>query len=211
MNKKAIFFDLDGTLWNALDPLMESWNKAMEDKGLSYRFDLEKMTSYMGLTPEETVPLAFPDVPFSKGLSYFNCCLKAEVIYLSAHPGALYPEEEAVLKELSSSYPLYVVSNSGKGYVENYLKACGMGKYFTGHICAGDYGYPKWKNILVLKEKEGLSQVIYVGDTNKDRIESEKAGAMFIHADYGFGRIPGCENEIKSLIELPKAVDKLFS
>ena len=31
--KKALFFDMDGTLWDALVPLMESYNIAQEREG----------------------------------------------------------------------------------------------------------------------------------------------------------------------------------
>ena len=32
--KRAIFFDLDGTLWNALDTICHAWNEAMKKAGL---------------------------------------------------------------------------------------------------------------------------------------------------------------------------------
>lgn len=208
--KKALFFDLDGTLWDALVPLTDSWNDAMEKAKLPYRFTLEKMKSYMGLTPEETCPLAFPGTDLETGLKYFHIVLTAEIAYLSKHPGKLYPEEEKVLKELSKEYPLYIVSNSDKGYVENYLTACHMAPYFKGHICAGDTGKAKWENILYLKAKEGIDEVTYIGDTLKDKKESEKAGVPFIHAAYGFGLIDPDPVKISSLSELPKVASLVF-
>src|SRR5574344_868578 len=145
--RKCVFFDLDGTLWNALVPLTQAWNQAMDKAHEPYRFDLVKMQSFMGLTPEETAPLAFPGANEKKGMDLFRLALKAEIAYLSQHPGILYPQEEEVLGKLEKSYDLYIVSNSDKGYVENYLQACHMEQHFKGHICAGDTGYPKWKNI----------------------------------------------------------------
>lgn len=208
--KKALFFDLDGTLWDALVPLTESWNEAMKEHQLPYRFDLKKMQSYMGLTPEETVPLSFPDVRMEEGLKYFKIAVAAEIKYLASHPGTLYPKEEEVLRELSSLYPLYIVSNSDKGYVENYLSACHMEKYFVGHVCAGDRGLAKWENILYLKKKENIDSLIYIGDTNKDKVESEKAHVPFVHAAYGFGKIDPDPCKIDSLEELVPLAKKLL-
>jgi phosphoglycolate phosphatase len=207
---KSIFFDLDGTLWDALLPLTQTMNQTMIAAGKPYRFTPDTVRPFMGLTPEETVPVAFPGMEFSEGLALFKKSLADEVKYLSVHPGKLYPHEEEVLQILSKRYPLYVVSNSDKGYVENYLRSCQMEKYFAGHICAGDTGFPKWKNIVYLREKEKISQVIYIGDTLKDRIESEKAGVLFIHAAYGFGAIPDEPHAIASLAELPEMAARLF-
>lgn len=208
--KKSIFFDLDGTLWDALAPLTDSWNNAMIKYHLPMRFTLDMTRSYMGLTPEETVPLAFPGVPFEKGLEIFREAIGEEIKHLAVHPGKLYPHERKILGELQKKYPLYVVSNSDKGYVENYIKSCHMEQYFAGHICAGDTGFPKWKNIIYLKEKEKIDQVIYIGDTLKDKVEAEKAGVLFIHAAYGFGAIEDDRCFISSLDELPQKAEHLF-
>ena len=209
--KKAIFFDLDGTLWDALVPLTECWNKAMEEYGYHFRFDLLKMKSFMGLTPIETVPLAFENVSIEKGLELFKICLDAEIKYLATNPGKLYDNEIKVLEELSEKYPLYVVSNSDKGYIENYLTACNTNKYFKGHLCAGDTNLDKWQNIKLLQEKEEIDEVIYVGDTLKDMNESHKAGVKFVHASYGFGIIENPDFKINSLNELIPLVTKIFN
>ena len=210
INKKAILFDLDGTLWNALDTITEAWNKAMKEHNLKYSFSLETMKSFMGLTPKETAPLAFKDVDLNKGLEYFVLCLNEEIKYLRVHPGKLYEDEEEVLKELSKHYPLFIVSNSDKGYIEDYLNAYDFNKYFKDHVCAGDTDLEKWQNILYIKNKYQLEEIIYVGDTKKDLNESIKAGVKFIHASYGFGEIEEEVSKISKLRELPDLIKKVF-
>ena len=210
ISKKAILFDLDGTLWNALDTITEAWNKAMKEHNLKYSFSLETMKSFMGLTPKETAPLAFKDVDLNKGLEYFVLCLNEEIKYLRIHPGKLYEDEEEVLKELSKHYPLFIVSNSDRGYIEDYLNAYDFNKYFKDHVCAGDTDLEKWQNILYIKNKYQLEEIIYVGDTKKDLNESIKAGVKFIHASYGFGEIEEEVNKINKLKELPDLIKKVF-
>ena len=210
VNKKAILFDLDGTLWDALDTITEAWNKAMKDNNLNYSFSIATMKSFMGLTPRETAPLAFKDVSLEKGLEYFSLCLNEEIKYLRIHPGKLYEDEEEVLKVLQKDFPLFIVSNSDKGYIEDYIEAYRFKKYFTDHVCAGDTNLEKWQNILYIKNKYDLKDIIYVGDTLKDQNESNKAGVKFIHAAYGFGEIKEEVNKINSLKELPDLVKKVF-
>jgi len=208
--KKALFFDLDGTLWDAIIPLTESWNKAMESVNEPFRFNFESMKSFMGLTPEETVPLAFKGKNLQEGMKLFNICLHDEIEYLSHNPGKMYPYEEEVLDLLSKKYPLYIISNCGKGYIENYLNALHMKKYFVDKTCIGDTGLEKWQNILYLKERDKIDEIIYIGDTNKDKIESLKANVRFIHARYGFGKIKDETNYIDDLKELDDVVTKIF-
>lgn len=207
---KAIFFDLDGTLWDALIQIKEAWNKAMKENKLNYTFSLETIKSFMGLTPLETAPLAFKDVSLKKGLEYFALCLKEEILYLQNNPGKLYPHEEEILKVLSNKYPLFIISNSDKGYIEGYLKAYNFNKYFKGHVCAGDTNLEKWENINLVKNNYNYKEVIYVGDTKKDFLESQKANVNFIHASYGFGKIDESVLKINSLQELPGLIEKVF-
>ncbi len=209
--KQAIFFDLDGTLWDAIDQIKESWNKTMIELNEPFRFSFEMIKSTMGLTPLETLPITFPGLEEEKAMKLFKECIKGEIEFLAKKPGTIYPHEDEVLEELMKDYFLYVVSNCDKGYIENYLSSCGKDKYFKGKLCAGDLGLAKYQNIMYLKEKEGIDEVIYVGDTLKDKVESNKANVKFIHAAYGFGVIENDEYKINSLLELPKLAKELFS
>jgi phosphoglycolate phosphatase len=208
--KKAIFFDLDGTLWDALAPITYSWNEAMIKNDKHYRFDDTSIRSIMGLTPEETALLVFNDVPLKEGLELFKICVKAELEYLAIHPGKLYPLEKETLEELSKSYPLYIISNCDKGYIENFLNSLNMTKYFKGHICVGDNGFAKWQNIVYLKDINKFDDVIYIGDTLKDKTESTKANVKFIHANYGFGHIDNDQYFVNKISDLPPLINKLF-
>jgi phosphoglycolate phosphatase len=206
----SLIFDLDGTLWDAVSPITAAWNQAMAEEKAPFLFDEAKIKSYMGLTPEETCPLAFPGVPFEEEMRLFQACLRSEIAYLSKNPGKLYPKEREVLAELSKTYSLYLVSNSDKGYVENYLTACQMSAFFSGHVCAGDTGLAKWANIQYLMKRENLAKALYIGDTAKDKNETEKAGIPFIHAAYGFGEIPHCRYRLSRLADLPLVAAEVF-
>lgn len=207
--KQCLFFDLDGTLWDALEQITTSWNQAM--KKYNYQYDLDTIKSFMGLTPKETCPLAFKNHSLEEGLKLFDIVLKAEIDYLSKNPGKIYPNEDEVLSLLKEKYDLFIVSNCDKGYIENYLNACQKTQYFTDHVCVGDTSLDKWQNILYLKKKYQIDEIIYIGDTLKDKIEANKANVKFIHANYGFGKIDNEENEINSLYELIPLVEKLFN
>lgn len=208
--ENSIIFDLDGTLWDALSPITLAWNIAMKKANAPYAFSEDTMRSFMGLTPEETGPLAFPGRSFEEQMKLFRLCLNEEIAYLAVHPGKLYPKEKETLALLSKRYSLYLVSNSDKGYVENYLSACQMEAYFSGHVCAGDTGLPKWGNILYIMKKENLTNALYIGDTLKDKNETEKAGIPFIHAAYGFGEIPNYPYRIARLEDLPLEAERVF-
>lgn len=209
--KPALIFDLDGTLWDALKGVTIAWNAAMAKEGQDYFFTEAICKSYMGLTPEETCPLAFPNKTLAEQMRLFRSCFQSELKYLSVHPGTLYPDEEKTLAALTKDYDLYLVSNSDKGYVENYLNACSMGGYFKGHVCAGDTDAPKWKNIRYIMEQYGIREAAYIGDTDKDRLESKAAGVPFIWAAYGFGVRVNAKYYIRNISELPQAAKLVFS
>lgn len=210
---KSIFFDLDGTLWNALVTTRESYNEIMEEENLPYRYTLDFIESITGRNPELAMAKCFPDLSKDRQIELYSKCQERVLKNLSAHPGIIYQNESEVLEELGKKYPLYIVSNCKKSYIENYL--CGnyhMEMYFRGHICVGDTGKEKYENIRFLMENLGFDDVIYVGDTPLDLEQARKANVRFIHAAYGFEHIEE-ENvpSVMSIDELPSKVEEVFA
>ena len=211
MKNKAVIFDLDGTLWDAIGSIKEGWNLAMKSALSQLSFSYERIKSFMGLTPEETISILSKEVPFKEAKKLFYLAMDSELKYLKDNPGTLYPDEEKVLKKLSEKYTLFVVSNAVNGYIDNYINYFHFDKYFSDFLCAGDTNLDKCENIKLIMKKHNIDKAIYVGDTQKDMIESNKAGVYFVHAKYGFGKIKENVTSIDSLSELPHLVDDIFS
>ena len=118
--KRGIVFDLDGTLWDSSQEVVSSWNEVLKNyqKG-RYLITLEQMKGAMGLPMLELGKKLWPSLAEEEILPLLNECMKKENIYLLSHPGKLYPHVKETLEKLHSLYPLYIVSNAQKGYIED--------------------------------------------------------------------------------------------
>ena len=47
----AIIFDMDGTLWNALDSYARIWNVCMREFAISGQIEAADLLRYMGFSP----------------------------------------------------------------------------------------------------------------------------------------------------------------
>ncbi len=201
--KNGIIFDLDGTLWDSSQQVVDSWNEILKtyEKG-KYQITLEDMQGAMGLAMTDIGRKLWPSLEEEKMIPLLQRCMEFENQYLLTHPGTLYPGEEETLRNLSRHYSLFIVSNAQKGYIEAYLSSTGMGRYFQDHLSWGDTKEAKEKTMLLMKEKHHLSKAIYVGDTAMDEIATRKAKLPFVHAAYGFGQAKSPDGAISSLSEL---------
>ena len=78
------------------------------------------------------------------------------------------PDVYDALKELSEKIPLYIVSNCQTGYDTTCIETSGIEDFISGHLCYGETLLPKSGSIRKLMEREGLKDVVYVGDTPSD-------------------------------------------
>ena len=107
-----------------------------------------------------------------------------------------------MLEILSKKYYLYIVSNCQKGYIEAFLHAHHLEKYFKDIEMSGRTGKDKGHNILLLMERNHIQEAVYIGDTHGDQEASRFAGIPFIFASYGFGNVTHPDKVIKSFKEL---------
>ena len=83
------------------------------------------------------------------------------------------------LEVLKQDYRLFIVSNAQCGYPELMMEKLGIRQHFEGWMCFGDTGLPKGDTIRILMERHGVTDAVYIGDTQGDLEASQKAGIPF--------------------------------
>lgn len=192
--KKAILFDLDGTLWDSGETVLPAWNRVLAQVGVRPPVTMDELNSFMGLGPQDLADKFLPMLSDpSERLALFTRCFDAEVEAIRAEGARLYEgvtEMLAALKERGCF--LAVVSNCKDGYIQAFLDYFGLHEIFTDFESAGATGLTKGENIALVLERNGFTteEALYVGDTVWDMEASRKAGVDFLHAAYGFGSVP---------------------
>lgn len=201
---KALIFDVDGTLWDSRRPVAIAWDRVIEQEtGKALGLNAENMSSLFGKQMDEICRLVFPDLPDEKRFAIGNKCFEYENAYLADDPGDLFPGVADTLEKLAASYPLYIVSNCQCGYIEVFLESTGLGHFFKGHLCFGDTRLSKGQTIRRLMAEHGLTDVVYIGDTQGDANACLEARVPFVFAAYGFGEVENPWKTIDSFSELP--------
>lgn len=208
--KKGIIFDLDGTLWDSSEQVVEAWNEVLSRyPDLNRQITSADMQGYMGKTMYDIAALMLPDTEVQLRNRIMDECCENEHVYLEKHNGTLYPQlEETLTKLKEKGYSLYIVSNCQDGYIQLFLKVNHLEKYFDDIECQGATGKPKSDNISLVVQRNALDKAFYVGDTLLDMQSADKAGVPFIHAAYGFGKPDRETPKIHSFSELPELTNK---
>ena len=207
---KGILFDLDGTLWDSSEIVVDAWNACIAEKtDRPERITSEDMKSYMGKTLDVIASLIFPSLPAEEQLRIIRMCFVYEEEYIKNRRPRFFEGEREVLEALSKEYKLAVVSNCQVGYIELYMGHCGFPELFCDFESAGNTGLSKGRNIRLVMERQGIEKCVYVGDTAGDEQASREAGVPFIHAAYGFGTPEAPDAAIHSLSELAEAAARL--
>ena len=211
MKKKAIIFDLDGTLWDSAQAVVDSWNEKIQFfPDIDYYITLEQMYGYMGKTMEEIGLAFFNTVSKERALELLKICMDYENLYIEEHGGVLFEGLEETLVALKEEYFLAIVSNCQEGYIEAFLKHHKLEKYFDDTENYGRTKRCKGDNIKLLVERNNIDAV-YVGDTMGDYDATMQAGLPFIHAAYGFGTVPEGTAKVDDIRELPKKVKEILN
>lgn len=206
-----LLFDLDGTLWDSAPAVAEAWNEVFQQEDPSLPLlTVDDIHGVMGMTMKEISEALYPDYHSPRRAAIFDRCCTYEVEYLYTHCGTLYPGFRPTLEALKAAgFDLAVVSNCQLGYIDAFLSSSGAADLFIDYEEWERTGLAKGENIKLVMARNGYSKGIYIGDTNKDREAALLAGIPFIHAAYGFGKVPAADAVIGSLSDLPAAVEKL--
>jgi phosphoglycolate phosphatase len=212
---EAIIFDLDGTLWNAVDGICWCWNQVLQkhpqsrSNAKSIELSKEELSGYLGLPMTEIANRMCPGISDEEKQRILEECCKVENDYLNEHGGILYPELEKTLLELKKDYKLFVVSNCQKGYIESFINAHKLSAYFDDIECWGNNLLPKGENNKLIMKRNNVTRAVYVGDTAGDEESARVAGILFIFAKYGFGQAKAPDFVLEEFSKLPALMDRI--
>lgn len=176
----GILFDLDGTLLNTLDDLMDAVNHTME--AFDYpRHSREEVRRFVGNGAGRLLQLSVPQgrdwqEPLAAFQSYYreHCQIKT-----APYPGIV--EALYALKK----YPMAIVSNKPDAAVK---KLCAQ--YFPGIYAQGEHpGCPRKPSpdmVRIAMEHIGVDRCIYVGDSEVDVLTAHNAAVPCLSVLWGF-------------------------
>lgn len=210
--KKAVIFDLDGTLWDAGEPIAKSWTEALHANGVDLTVTEARIKSLMGKPMEAIMEALVPDIDEKTRLGLLKDCCRHEEEILRAQGGILFDGLHQMLTQLRrEGYHLSIISNCQDGYIETFLDYHKMHSFFDDYECPGRTGVLKADNIRLVMERNQIDRAVYVGDTQGDLDASRKAGVPFIYARYGFGSVDDETYAADGLLELPAQVEKVYA
>lgn len=180
----GVIFDLDGTLLDTLEDLLDATNYALTACGYPER-TLAELRRFVGNGAYNQIRLSLPEgteeEEIQRVLSIYKPYYTANC-QIKTRPYAGIPE---VLAQLGEKYPLAIVSNKPDPAVK---ALCAQ--YFPGIYALGEKpGCPrKPAPDMVYRAMEaiGADRCLYVGDSEVDILTAKNAGAPCLSVLWGF-------------------------
>lgn len=207
----GVIFDLDGTLLDTLEDLMDATNYALTTCGYPER-TLAQLRRFVGNGAYNQIRLSLPEGAAEEEIQRVLSVYKP---YYTAHcqiktrPYAGIPEALAQLKE---KYPLAIVSNKPDAAVK---PLCAQ--YFPGIYALGETAdcprKPAPDMVYRAMEAIGADRCIYVGDSEVDILTAKNAGIPCLSVLWGFrdrcDLLEAGGKFCETTDELPKRIEEL--
>lgn len=188
MKKKAILFDLDGTLTDSGEGIINCAWMTLEKFGLPLPSRTE-MRVFVG--PPLTETFARFGVPENR-LDEAIALYRSRYIPIGAYENTPYPGIRELLEHLQQDgYRLYVATSKPEAMSVRILEYFDLAKYFT-RICgaATDRSRNTKEAVLayLLQETGETDSTVMVGDTVYDVIGARALGIPCIGVSWGYGK-----------------------
>ena len=197
----ALIFDMDGTLWDAVDTYAEIWNMAFERESIERRITRADLLALIG-TPIDDIMRHF--VPADRVEHLLKTIAELVVTELPRLGGKLYEGVQEGVAELSKHYKLFMLSNCDELELPIFVRYAGIESYITDTIAYGNTRLRKAENMRLLGEKHHLQHPVYVGDTDGDCRESHRAGVPFVWMSYGFGTTDNAQLQFDTFADMTR-------
>lgn len=183
----AIIFDMDGTLWDAVETYTLAWNEYFNKHGLDTVLRKSDLDALMGLEEALFLEKVLPDIPRENRKICYEEVIQIQYDLIDKIGGQIYPKVEEYLEKLSTKYKLFIVSNCPKNTIKHFMKFAQIEHLITDDLSHGQNYKAKHENISSLVQRYRLKSPVYVGDTQGDMEQSRMAQVPFIFMSYGFG------------------------
>lgn len=205
----ALCFDMDGTLWDAVDSYAEIWNECFRRAGVDRVVRRQELVECMGMSLTDIFHRLAGDTAAIDPDTFLTDVALQERRMMPKLGGVPYPGVVDGLVKLSKKYKIFLLSNCGVDGLENLMNFLGIRALVTEAVTHGATHRDKNENLTYLSEKYGLRQLVYVGDTEGDCRQTHLAGMPFVFAAYGFGTCSDPDMTVGSFDELVETFDKI--
>lgn len=180
----GILFDLDGTLLDTLEDLLDATNYALTSCGYPPR-TLAQLRRFVGNGAANQIRLALPEGASQAQIDHVLAVYKPYYTAHCQHKTQPYPGIPQVLAQLGQRYPIAIVSNKPDGAVKALCR-----QYFPGIFALGETPdcprKPAPDMVHRAMDAIGVQQAIYVGDSEVDVDTAKNAGLPCLSILWGF-------------------------
>lgn len=197
----SLIFDMDGTLWDAVDSYCAIWNETLQQCGYTREnVTRTELLDYMGSTLDRIVAAITPEA--ARDRKFYEILYHNERTMMPRLGGRLYPGVKDLIPVLASRYRLFMVSNCSEDGLPNFLNFTNLKPYFTDTLSHGLTHCGKDANIRRLTQMYRLNSPLYVGDTQSDADACHRTGVPIAWASYGFGHITNPDFTLRQFDDL---------
>ncbi len=205
---KAILFDLDGTLTDSGEGIINCATLALNHFGLPVP-DRETMRVFVGPPLDETfIKFGVPADKADEAIAVY----RSRYTTVGMFENIPYPGVEEMLQKLKDKgHKLYVATSKPEGMSVTILEHFGLAKYFD-LICGAtlDGSRSKKADIItyLLQKAGGAENAVMVGDTAYDVIGAKAHGMPAIGVAWGYGKV--ADMEAAGAAAIANTVEELF-
>lgn len=205
MRIRTVFFDLDGTLWPPHSVVLPAYRRVFQELSLPAPAD-EVLLDTLGYQNEDIWRRLLPESDQAVWQQADRLMGQAEQDLISSGQAAPFPGVVDTLGKLyGAGCQLHILSNCGPDYLRAVPNALGIGQFFTGRFCAGDFpGKSKAEIMAAVLPGMALPGAM-VGDRWHDIAAGRENGLLTVGCQYGVGRpgeLTAADHLISSFSEL---------
>ena len=182
--KTGLLFDLDGTLLDTLEDLLDATNFALAQFGYPAR-TLPELRRFVGNGAYNQLRLSAPEGTEEARLQQLLAVYKP---YYTAHcqiKTRPYPYIVEALEKLRETYPVAIVSNKPDSAVKELCR-----DYFPGIYALGETSdcprKPAADMVYKAMAAIGVEKCLYIGDSEVDVLTADNAGQPCLSVLWGF-------------------------